>query len=234
MVTCKLPKLKLSHYTPRRLLRERSYSSYSLWTSALDGGEWSASRPGRPLAPGKGPSVPIVQEAGWAHEPVWTQRLKEKSFRLYQGSNLDHPLFQPVARHYSDWATRLKWWHVGLIKVFYCISILLVSSKKAENPIVLCHKIATSYLQRTNHKLNAWLSKMFRNPKFDSLNMKPSKAFSSNCACRQFQYHWSFFCITPTILEWIEKKRQTCERVCNCFIHCNLLGNWRLDFQSPA
>jgi hypothetical protein len=28
--------------------------------------------------PGKGPPVPIVQEAGWAPEPVWTQRLEEK------------------------------------------------------------------------------------------------------------------------------------------------------------
>jgi hypothetical protein len=43
------------------------------------GGEWSASRPGRPLPPGKGPAVPIVQEAGWAPEPVWTQSLEEKS-----------------------------------------------------------------------------------------------------------------------------------------------------------
>jgi hypothetical protein len=32
------------------------------------------------LPPGKGPTVPIVQEAGWAPEPVWTQRLEEKSF----------------------------------------------------------------------------------------------------------------------------------------------------------
>jgi hypothetical protein len=32
------------------------------------------------LPPGKGPSVPIVQEAGWAPDPVWTQRLEEKSF----------------------------------------------------------------------------------------------------------------------------------------------------------
>jgi hypothetical protein len=29
---------------------------------------------------GKDPPVPIVQEAGWAPEPVWTQRLEEKSF----------------------------------------------------------------------------------------------------------------------------------------------------------
>jgi len=52
---------------------ERRYSSYSFSTSALDRGEWSASHPGRALPP-----VPIVQEAGWAPEPVWTQRLEEK------------------------------------------------------------------------------------------------------------------------------------------------------------
>jgi hypothetical protein len=60
--------------------RERMYSSYSFTTSALDGGEWSASRPGRALAPEKGPPVPIVQETRWVSEPVWTQRLEEKSF----------------------------------------------------------------------------------------------------------------------------------------------------------
>jgi hypothetical protein len=37
----------------------RRYSSYSFLTSALDGGEWSASRPGRALPPGKEPPVPI-------------------------------------------------------------------------------------------------------------------------------------------------------------------------------
>jgi hypothetical protein len=34
---------------------DRRYSSYSFSTSALDGGEWSASRFGRALPPGKGP-----------------------------------------------------------------------------------------------------------------------------------------------------------------------------------
>jgi hypothetical protein len=53
---------------------ERKYSSYSFLTSALDGGEWSASGSGRALPP-----VPIVQEAGWAPEPVWTQTIQEKS-----------------------------------------------------------------------------------------------------------------------------------------------------------
>jgi hypothetical protein len=59
---------------------ERRYSSYSLSTSALAGGEWSASRPGGSLAPYKGPSVPTGQESGWAAEPLWTQRLQETSF----------------------------------------------------------------------------------------------------------------------------------------------------------
>jgi hypothetical protein len=49
------------------------------------------SLPGHALSLGKGPPVPIVQEAGWAPEPVWTQRLEEKSFRLCQRLNLDHP-----------------------------------------------------------------------------------------------------------------------------------------------
>jgi hypothetical protein len=55
------------------------YSSYSFTISSLVGGEWSASRPGRALPPGKGPLIPIAQEAGWAPEPVWTQRLEGKS-----------------------------------------------------------------------------------------------------------------------------------------------------------
>jgi hypothetical protein len=40
-------------------------------TSALEGGEWSAARPGHTLPPGKTP-IPIVQEADWAAGPVWT------------------------------------------------------------------------------------------------------------------------------------------------------------------
>jgi hypothetical protein len=83
----------------KALVGERRYSSYSF---SLDGGEWSASRPGRALAPGKGPPVPTVQEAGWVPEPVRTRRVVEKSFRLCPGSNLDLPIVRPVVRHYTD------------------------------------------------------------------------------------------------------------------------------------
>jgi hypothetical protein len=77
-------------------------NSPSFLTSALDGGEGSESRPGRALAP-----VPIGQEAGWASKLVWTQRIQEKSFRLCRGSKMYRSVIQPVARHYTDWATRI-------------------------------------------------------------------------------------------------------------------------------
>jgi hypothetical protein len=37
--------------------RERMYSSYSFFTSALCGGEWSVLRPGRALLPGNDPGT---------------------------------------------------------------------------------------------------------------------------------------------------------------------------------
>jgi hypothetical protein len=93
-------------------LGDRRYSSYSFLTSALEGGERSASRPGRALPPGKEPPVPIVQEAVWAPEPVWTQRLEKKSSASVGDRT---PAVQSIVRHYTDWATpdhcsnRPKW-----------------------------------------------------------------------------------------------------------------------------
>jgi hypothetical protein len=49
----KKKKVKQSRYTPWRRLGGEGYSSYSFLTSALDGGEWSASRPGRTFTPGE-------------------------------------------------------------------------------------------------------------------------------------------------------------------------------------
>jgi hypothetical protein len=50
------------------------------------------------LPPGKGPPVPIVQEAGWAPEPVWTQRLEEKSFALAGDRT---PIVQSDSLHFT-------------------------------------------------------------------------------------------------------------------------------------
>jgi hypothetical protein len=70
-----------------------------LLTSALDGGEWSPSRPGHFTSEETVPPVPIGQEAGWAPEPVWTLWSREKSFDSagYQTSAV-----RPVPRRYTD------------------------------------------------------------------------------------------------------------------------------------
>jgi hypothetical protein len=93
-------------------LGDRRYSSHTFLTSALEGGEWSASRPGRALPPGKEPPVPIVQEAGLAPGPVWTQRLEEKSSASVGDQTL---AIQSVVRHCTDWATRFRVSH-GKVK----------------------------------------------------------------------------------------------------------------------
>jgi hypothetical protein len=50
---------------------------------------------------GKDP-VPIGQETELAPEPVWTQRLEEKSSAYVRDRT---PVVQSVVRHYTDWAT---------------------------------------------------------------------------------------------------------------------------------
>jgi hypothetical protein len=47
-----------------RRREEMRYSSYSFTTSALERGEWSASRPGRALPSGKGPRYPLYRRLG--------------------------------------------------------------------------------------------------------------------------------------------------------------------------
>jgi hypothetical protein len=58
-----------------------------------------SSRPGRAVPSGKEPTVHTGQEAGWAPEPFWTQRLQKKILYPCMGSYLDRPVVQPVARH---------------------------------------------------------------------------------------------------------------------------------------
>jgi hypothetical protein len=58
------------------------------------------------LPGGKDPRYPLYRRLGGPQSRSG-QRLEEKSFRLCRGSNLDRPVIQPVARYYTDWATRL-------------------------------------------------------------------------------------------------------------------------------
>jgi hypothetical protein len=78
-----------------------AYSSYSFTTSAVDGGEWSASRPGE--------STPGTHcTGGWVSLRAGLDtEVRGKIFCPCQGSNPDRPVVQSVVRHYTAWATRL-------------------------------------------------------------------------------------------------------------------------------
>jgi hypothetical protein len=94
-------KVKQSRYTPWRRLGGEEYSSYSFATSALDAGEWSASRPGRAFTPGE--RTPGTHCAGgWVGPRAGLDtESRGKIFCLSRGSNPDRPVAQPVVRHYT-------------------------------------------------------------------------------------------------------------------------------------
>jgi hypothetical protein len=98
-------------------------------TTALDGGEWSASRPGRSLPPGKDP-VPIVQEAGWAPGPVWTD-----AENLAPPPGFDPWTIQLVASRYTNYATRLMRDMVSLIKFNVLLDIHVLVLKVVEGMV---------------------------------------------------------------------------------------------------
>jgi hypothetical protein len=67
-------------------------------TSALVGGEWSASRPGRFASGERAPATHCIQ--GW----VDLRRGEEKILDLCRISNSDPSVVQPVASRYTDYA----------------------------------------------------------------------------------------------------------------------------------
>jgi hypothetical protein len=141
-------KLKQPHYTPQGAWRERRYSSYSFSASALDGGEWSASRTGRALAPGKGTPVPIVQEAPRAgldteargkipsplpgieprspSRPARSQTLHWLSYPAHQWETFSMP---NTTGMFTDTAVQELCMHKNLL----CTLIAVISQKSGEN-----------------------------------------------------------------------------------------------------
>jgi hypothetical protein len=80
---------------------ERRYSSYSFTTTALDEGEWSASRPGRAFTPGeRTPGTHCT--GGWVgpRADLDTED-RGKNFCPHRKSNPNRPVVQPVVRHYT-------------------------------------------------------------------------------------------------------------------------------------
>jgi hypothetical protein len=81
----------LFNWTPRHegLLGEWRYSSTHSLTSVLDGGEWSASCPGRFTPRYKEPLIPTGYEAVWAPEPFCTRW--KRSIQISYHIRLDLP-----------------------------------------------------------------------------------------------------------------------------------------------
>jgi hypothetical protein len=79
----------------------RRYSSYSFSTSALDGGEWSASRPGRAFTPGEW-TPGTHWTGGWVGPRAGLDtEVRGKIFCPRRESNPDRPVVKPVVRHYT-------------------------------------------------------------------------------------------------------------------------------------
>jgi hypothetical protein len=76
-----------------------------LLTSALDGGEWSASRPGRFTPRESPPGTHWI--GGWVGSgAVLDAVVKRKIPSPRRESNPRIPIVQPVAQRYADWAIR--------------------------------------------------------------------------------------------------------------------------------
>jgi hypothetical protein len=80
---------------------KRRYGSYSFLASALDGDEWSASRPGRALPRGKDPRYPLCRKLGGPKS-----RSGHRGYRKIicpcRGSNPDCLFVQSIVRQYTD------------------------------------------------------------------------------------------------------------------------------------
>jgi hypothetical protein len=100
----------------------KAYGGMDVWihvflTSALVGGEWSASRPGR-FTPGKEPPVPIWI-GDWVGPSTGLDDVEKRKFLTLLGLEL-RPLGRPVS---SQSLYRLR--YPSSLIFFYCFALLL-------------------------------------------------------------------------------------------------------------
>jgi hypothetical protein len=114
-------KVKLSlcfNWEPRHegVLWERMYISTHSLTSALDGGEWLTSSPGRFTPRERASGTHWI--GGWVGpRAVLDAMVKRKIPFPRRESNPRTPIFQPVVQRYTDWA----------IAAFSCILLLFLA-----------------------------------------------------------------------------------------------------------
>ena len=84
-------------------------------TRALEGGEWSAARPGRTLSPGK-TRYPFYRRLGGPQgRSGWAENLAPPGF--------DPRTVQPVVSRYTDWATRPTYIYIYIYIWSVCVSV---------------------------------------------------------------------------------------------------------------
>jgi hypothetical protein len=98
-----LQMVQLSATVPWRRIGEWRYSSTHSLTTALDGGEWSASRPGRFTPRERAPVTHWIGDWGGLRA-VLDAVVKRKISSLRRVSNPRTPIVQPIAQRYTDWA----------------------------------------------------------------------------------------------------------------------------------
>jgi hypothetical protein len=131
-------KVKLSLYlnkAPR--IGEWRYSSKHYLTSALDGGEWSASRSGRFTPRERDPGTHWI--GGWVgSRAVLEAVVKRKIPNPHRESNLRTPIVQPVAQSYTNWAKRLSMCQ-GLVDGVCCILLWKGRDGYSHGPKKMAH-----------------------------------------------------------------------------------------------
>jgi hypothetical protein len=87
------------------VLWEWKYSSTHSLNSALDGGEWSASRPGRFTPKERAPAAPWI--GGWVgRKAVLDTVVKRRIPSPRREWNSRTPIVLPVAQRYTDWTSK--------------------------------------------------------------------------------------------------------------------------------
>jgi hypothetical protein len=130
-------KVKLSlcfNWAPRHVgvLGECTYCSTHSLTSALDGGEWSASRPGRFTRKGRDPGTHWI-----GGRAVLDAVVKRKIHSPRRESNPRPPFVQPVTQRYTDWP----------ITALHISVTLLSLTPQPSLGLGLLHKIQLNFLQ---------------------------------------------------------------------------------------
>jgi hypothetical protein len=145
------------------------------------------SRPRLHFSPGKGPQVPTVQEAGWAPELVWTQRLQEKSLCLCWGSKLDRPVVQPVTI-LTELPGSLQWHLVSIKRTLTALCARLVTWDEWQFHCCTPERLTEQYLQAGAYSPKYWRSPAYGNIQFLKVLCNSNSALSRNRYCNELMY----------------------------------------------